>query len=472
MKLQGVIFDLDGVITDTAHLHFQAWQQIAAEIGISIDAQFNESLKGISRDESLRRILQHGGKEGDFNSQERAQLAYRKNLLYVHSLRELTVNAVLPGIRSLLAALRAQQIPVGLASVSLNAPTILAALELREFFTFYADASQLKNSKPDPEIFLAACAGLGVPPQACIGIEDAQAGIDAINASGMRSVGIGAGLTGAQLLLPSTESLTENVEGYGEDMDGLAEPSVYFNAANGPWRIALAYYQEGPVDYSAGKRGTWFDRPELEVHYQFLENDDFSFGLTGGFRNYGYHYVDEPGKDTANMQRWKIAPDWDVKLTDDLRFNGWLSMYKFANDLNTTGYADTRVETETGLQYTFNETVALRVNYYLERGFNMDDSRNNGEFSTQEIRAYLPLTLGNHSVTPYTRIGLDRWSNWDWQDDIEREGHDFNRVGLFYGYDFQNGLSVSLEYAFEWQDHDEGDSDKFHYAGVGVNYSF
>ncbi|MDH7195593.1 beta-phosphoglucomutase [Escherichia coli] len=204
MKLQGVIFDLDGVITDTAHLHFQAWQQIAAEIGISIDAQFNESLKGISRDESL----QHGGKEGDFNSQERAQLAYRKNLLYVHSLRELTVNAVLPGIRSLLADLRAQQISVGLASVSLNAPTILAALELREFFTFCADASQLKNSKPDPEIFLAACAGLGVPPQACIGIEDAQAGIDAINASGMRSVGIGAGLTGAQLLLPSTESLT------------------------------------------------------------------------------------------------------------------------------------------------------------------------------------------------------------------------------------------------------------------------
>lgn len=99
MKLQGVIFDLDGVITDTAHLHFKAWQQIAAEIGISIDAQFNESLKGISRDESLRRILQHGGKEGDFNPQERAQLAYRKNLLYVHSLRELTVNAVLPGLR-------------------------------------------------------------------------------------------------------------------------------------------------------------------------------------------------------------------------------------------------------------------------------------------------------------------------------------------------------------------------------------
>lgn len=162
MKLQGVIFDLDGVITDTAHLHFQAWQQIAAEIGISIDAQFNESLKGISRDESLRRILQHGGKEGDFNSQERAQLAYRKNLLYVHSLRELTVNAVLPGIRSLLADLRAQQIPVGLASVSLNAPTILAALELREFFTFCADASQLKTRNRIRKSF-----SLPVPGWAC-----------------------------------------------------------------------------------------------------------------------------------------------------------------------------------------------------------------------------------------------------------------------------------------------------------------
>ena len=81
MKLQGVIFDLDGVITDTAHLHFQAWQQIAAEIGISIDAQFNESLKGISRDESLRRILQHGGKEGDFNSQEGATGVSQKSAL-------------------------------------------------------------------------------------------------------------------------------------------------------------------------------------------------------------------------------------------------------------------------------------------------------------------------------------------------------------------------------------------------------
>lgn len=136
------------------------------------------------------------------------RLIYRKNLLYVHSLRELTASAVLPGIRSLLAGLRARQIPVGLASASLNASTILAALELREFLTFCVGVSQLKNSKPDPEIFLAACAGLGVPPQAYIGIEDAQTGIGAISASGIRSVGIGTDLARAQLLLSSADPLT------------------------------------------------------------------------------------------------------------------------------------------------------------------------------------------------------------------------------------------------------------------------
>ena len=157
---------------------------------------------------------------------------------------------------------------------------------------------------------------------------------------------------------------------------------------------------------------------------------------------------------------------------NDWRFSGWLAMYQFANDLTQTGYADSRVETESGLTYKINDTFSLVANYYLERGFNMDSSRNNGEFSTQEIRAYLPISLGNTTLTPYTRIGLDRWTNWDWQDDIEREGHDFNRLGMLYAYDFQNGFSATLEYAFEWQHHDEGGNDKFHYAGIGFNYAF
>jgi beta-phosphoglucomutase len=208
LKPQAIIFDLDGVITDTAHLHFLAWRQVADEIGIVIDEAFNDSLKGISRGESLQRILDHGGKAGVFSSEACAQLAERKNRLYVHSLRQLTVNSVLPGIRELLMTLREERIPVGLASVSRNAPAILQALNLSSCFDFCADAALITRSKPDPEIFLAACAGLGVDPQQCIGIEDAQAGIDAINACGMLSVGIGKGLNGADLQLPATEFLT------------------------------------------------------------------------------------------------------------------------------------------------------------------------------------------------------------------------------------------------------------------------
>ena len=185
LKPQAIIFDLDGVITDTAHLHFLAWRQVAGEIGIAIDEAFNDSLKGISRGESLQRILQYGGKAGEFTPEVCAQLAERKNRLYVHSLRQLTVNSVL-----------------------LNASAILQALDLKFYFDFCADAALISRSKPDPEIFLAACAGLGADPQQCIGIEDAQAGIDAINACGMLSVGMGTGLNGASLQLPSTEFLT------------------------------------------------------------------------------------------------------------------------------------------------------------------------------------------------------------------------------------------------------------------------
>lgn len=208
MKPDAVIFDLDGVITDTAHLHFVAWRQVAADVGIAIDEQFNQQLKGISRMGSLERILAWGGKADAFSEAEKASLASRKNALYVESLRTLTPQAVLPGIASLLAALRQEGIRIGLASVSLNAPAILQALGLAAQFDFCADAARLMHSKPDPEIFLAACAGLGVAAARCIGVEDAQAGIDAINACGMTSVGIGAELRGAQLRLDNTAELT------------------------------------------------------------------------------------------------------------------------------------------------------------------------------------------------------------------------------------------------------------------------
>lgn len=208
MMLKAVIFDLDGVITDTAHLHFLAWRTVAQEIGISIDETFNEELKGISRMDSLQRILRYGGKEGAFNEQQRLALAAKKNALYVLSLASLTQDSLLPGIREVLAGIRAANVKTGLASVSLNAPGILQALGIDHAFDFCADASRIARSKPDPEIFLAACAGLNVSPREAIGIEDAAAGIQAINAAGMLSVGIGPGLDEAGIQLHSTRELT------------------------------------------------------------------------------------------------------------------------------------------------------------------------------------------------------------------------------------------------------------------------
>ena len=208
MALKAVVFDLDGVITDTAHLHFLAWRSVAQEIGIRFDEAFNEELKGISRMDSLQRILRHGGKEGVFNDKQCLALAGKKNDLYVQSLASLTQASLLPGIREVLAEIRAANVKIGLASVSLNAPAILHALAIHTAFDFCADASRIVYSKPDPEIFLAACAGLNVRPEEAIGIEDAAAGVEAINAAGMLSVGIGPGLGHAGLQLHSTRELS------------------------------------------------------------------------------------------------------------------------------------------------------------------------------------------------------------------------------------------------------------------------
>lgn len=208
MTPDAVVFDLDGVITDTAHLHFLAWRAVAQEIGITFDENFNEQLKGISRMDSLKRILQHGGKAGAFSDKQRLALAGKKNDLYVRSLASLTQASLLPGIREVLAEIRAAKVKIGLASVSLNAPGIVQALGVHKAFDFCADASRIACSKPDPEIFLAACAGLKVRPESAIGVEDAAAGIQAINAAGMLSVGIGSGLEQAGLQLHSTRELT------------------------------------------------------------------------------------------------------------------------------------------------------------------------------------------------------------------------------------------------------------------------
>lgn len=205
--IEAVVFDLDGVITDTAHFHYVAWKKLAEQLGITIDEAFNEQLKGVSRLDSLELILRKGKQKYEYTEMEKERMADEKNAHYCQLLTQLTPNDILPGIPELITSIKEEGIPIGLASVSKNATTVLRSLRLEGTFDYIADAARIKRSKPDPEIFLTACAGLGADPRHSIGIEDATAGILAIKASGMFAVGVGPSLSGADYLVESTDRL-------------------------------------------------------------------------------------------------------------------------------------------------------------------------------------------------------------------------------------------------------------------------
>lgn len=177
--LKGVVFDLDGVITDTAHYHYLAWKKTAESIGIEFDEAFNENLKGVSRIDSLLLILKKDGRENDFTEEQIEALAADKNDFYVSLLKEITPADVLPGIKELIVDLKKQNLKCAIASVSKNARTVLSALEMEQEFDYIVDAAKITKSKPDPEIFVEACRGLGLETSEVVGIEDAQAGIEA-----------------------------------------------------------------------------------------------------------------------------------------------------------------------------------------------------------------------------------------------------------------------------------------------------
>lgn len=207
--LKAVIFDLDGVITDTAEYHYQAWKAIAEELNIPFTREFNENLKGVSRIDSLKLLLGQANPPADYSEAEMNELADRKNKLYVELISSITPADLLPGIDRFLSELREAGIKTGIASASKNAPAVLRSLGASGRFDTVVDVTKLKNNKPDPEIFLTAAASLGVEPGACIGIEDAVSGIDAIKAAGMFAVAIGSGsqFPKADVVLPGTAGL-------------------------------------------------------------------------------------------------------------------------------------------------------------------------------------------------------------------------------------------------------------------------
>lgn len=209
-SLQAVIFDLDGVITDTAEYHYQAWKAIAEELNIPFTREFNENLKGVSRLDSLKLLLSQATTPVQYSDVEMEELATRKNNLYVKLIEKITPADLLPGISEFLTELREAGIKTGIASASKNARTVLDGLGVTSWFDVIVDVTRLKNNKPDPEIFLTAAAQLKVEPSACIGVEDAVSGVDAIKAAGMFAVAIGDAkqFPKADIVLPSTAKLS------------------------------------------------------------------------------------------------------------------------------------------------------------------------------------------------------------------------------------------------------------------------
>jgi alpha,alpha-trehalose phosphorylase len=204
-ELKAVVFDLDGVLTDTAELHYHAWQRLADEEGLAFDRHANEGLKGVGRMDSLRLIVANAG--ATRTDGQLAEMADRKNRYYREAISTLGPGDLLPGMASLLDELRAAGIATAVASVSHNAPDVLAALEIGDRIDAVVPAAEIAKGKPDPEIFLRAGELLGVRLEDTLAVEDAQVGVDAILDAGMVAVGVGA-LTGADLVVAETSSLT------------------------------------------------------------------------------------------------------------------------------------------------------------------------------------------------------------------------------------------------------------------------
>lgn len=187
--MKGAIFDLDGVIVDTAKYHYLAWRSLAADLGFEFTEAHNERLKGVSRMRSLDILLEIGGLE--FDEAEKTAMAERKNRRYVDYISRLDDSELLPGVREYLGRLKERGIGIALGSASKNAVFILDKLKITGLFDAVVDGNTVSRAKPDPEVFQTACRRLGLQPADCVVFEDAEAGVAAARAAGMRVVGIG-----------------------------------------------------------------------------------------------------------------------------------------------------------------------------------------------------------------------------------------------------------------------------------------
>jgi len=188
-KHQCALFDLDGVIVDTAKHHFLAWKKVASNLGYILTEEDNEQLKGVSRPDSLQIILKMARKSID--SKDFEACLVQKNKDYLESIKNVSPGDVLPGITDALAFLNKKRIKIGLGSASKNAKVILDRLELTSYFEVIIDGNQVEKSKPDPEVFLKGSTALQIAPEYCVVFEDSASGILAAKAAGMTAIALG-----------------------------------------------------------------------------------------------------------------------------------------------------------------------------------------------------------------------------------------------------------------------------------------
>ena len=189
MKRKAFIFDLDGVIVDTAKYHYLAWKNLANSLGFDFTEEQNEQLKGVSRVKSLEILLDIG--KVTLSEEKKAELLVEKNTEYLEFVNQMTSQEILPGVTNVLDFLDAHTIKYALGSASKNAPLILEKVGLLQRFSAIVDGNDVSKAKPDPEVFLIAAQKLNADPTNCIVIEDAIAGIQAANKANMTSIGIG-----------------------------------------------------------------------------------------------------------------------------------------------------------------------------------------------------------------------------------------------------------------------------------------
>lgn len=199
--IRGVIFDLDGVLTDTAEYHYRAWQRLADEEGIPFNRQANEALRGVSRRESLMLII--GDRQ--YSEEQIQEMMARKNRYYVESIENISPADLLPGAIALLDELRQAGIKIAIGSASKNAQTVVDKLGIADKVDAIADGYSVEKPKPAPDLFLFAAKLLGLPPAQCVVVEDAAAGVEAALAGGMWAVGLGPveRVGAAHVVLPS-----------------------------------------------------------------------------------------------------------------------------------------------------------------------------------------------------------------------------------------------------------------------------